>query len=183
MGLPALCVDPMVGTIQHRHLGSYGRRRRLITGSVEPGLFPFSPAPTGIPAIISHHLKILLRDMLSDGGDEFLGGEDLEVFLVLSMRENRWALEGDRPARRGSHKRSFAEPAGSSSCPSLGRLIGRPHATKARLDPGVAAFNIKAEIAERLTRAACRQHFQELGTESVWTSSGSGSFRSDQGKL
>jgi hypothetical protein len=44
-----------------------------------------SPAPTGIPTIAPHHLKMLVRNILSNGGDEFLGGEDLDVFLVAPL--------------------------------------------------------------------------------------------------
>ncbi len=35
--------------------------------------------------MVSHHLKMLVRNMLSDGGDEFLGGKNLEVLLVAPM--------------------------------------------------------------------------------------------------
>ena len=72
----------MVGHIQYCHLGTRRRRCRLITGPEESGLDPLSPVSVRIPAVVSHHLKILLRDMLSDGGDEFFGREDLEVLLV-----------------------------------------------------------------------------------------------------
>ena len=37
---------------------------------------------TRIPAIVSAHLKMLVGNMLNDGGDEFFGGEDFEVFLL-----------------------------------------------------------------------------------------------------
>ena len=42
--------------------------------------FALSPAPVRVPAVIAHQLKRFLRNMLGDGGNEFLGGKDLEVF-------------------------------------------------------------------------------------------------------
>jgi hypothetical protein len=33
-------------------------------------------------SLFQNHLKVLLRDMLSDGGEEFFGREDLEVLPV-----------------------------------------------------------------------------------------------------
>ncbi len=38
-----------------------------------------------VPSIVSDHLKTLVWNVLSDGGDEFLGAEDLEVLFVLPM--------------------------------------------------------------------------------------------------
>jgi hypothetical protein len=58
-----------------------------------------SPASARVPAIVPDHLKLvpdpdpgmLLRDMLSDGGDEFFGREDLEVlfYLALSLKNGQ----------------------------------------------------------------------------------------------
>ena len=46
---------------------------------------PLSPASIRVEGVVSDHLKILVWDMLRDGGDEFLGGEHLEVFLVVPI--------------------------------------------------------------------------------------------------
>ena len=47
----------------------------------DAGLGPFSSAPARIPAIVSYHLKMLVRKVMGDGGDEFLVGKDLEILL------------------------------------------------------------------------------------------------------
>jgi hypothetical protein len=52
-------------------------------------LFVASPAQTGIPVVVSDHLKMLVRNMLSDLGDKFLSGRALEVYPVAPMGHGR----------------------------------------------------------------------------------------------
>jgi len=87
---------PMVGHIQHGHLGGHRRRRRLIAGFQDSGFDPLFSASARIRAVVSDHLKILLRDMLSDGGDEFFGREDLEVRLVAPVGHEPRSESRDR---------------------------------------------------------------------------------------
>ena len=46
---------------------------------------PVAEAPplVAVPAVVAHHLRPLVRNMLCDGGQEVGGGEDLKVAVDL----------------------------------------------------------------------------------------------------
>ncbi len=94
----------VLGHIQQGHRGIDLRSRRLITGSQELG--PFDKLRTGLilsPLLlidyssfdksmvgyVSENLKMFVGNTLSDGGDEFLRRENLEVPLVAPMAHGR----------------------------------------------------------------------------------------------
>jgi len=64
----------MAEHIEHGRLRMALGRHRLITGHGEPGLESFSSTSARVPAIVPDHLETFVRNMVSDGGDEFLGG-------------------------------------------------------------------------------------------------------------
>ena len=69
----------ILGHVDHVYVrGVRGAGLGLALGSLAPGAI-------AVPPIIAHHLKPFVRDMLRDGRNELLGGEDFEIALGLGV--------------------------------------------------------------------------------------------------
>lgn len=70
--------------------------RQPVFRSRHPFLAPLPHGPAGIPAIVTHHLKALFRDMLRNPGYELPCRKQFEVLLVLANIRSTWQhQEGD----------------------------------------------------------------------------------------
>jgi hypothetical protein len=67
---------------KHGHFIGVLGLQRLIPRPQETCFDSVSSASTRIPVLVPHNLKMFVRNMLSDGGNIFLGSEDLEIFLL-----------------------------------------------------------------------------------------------------
>lgn len=69
----------VLGHVDHVHVrGLRGARLSLALG-------PLTPGPVGVPPVVAHHLEAFVGNVLRDGRNELLGGEDFEITLGLGM--------------------------------------------------------------------------------------------------